>query len=198
VLEILLVEHLVIGIALWVAIYISDYYLTIYGAAIYRAHIKEFLELEGSYELTPQFQDDIDKLRKLSPQFIHALSISTLALILVWYAAVWVSRLWYFNIDWVYIFFFGALFMREVMVHMRHFDILFRYRLIRERGGLEGHLMQKRWLTYEISYRQILTYSGLFLVFFLFTGSFLFAGGSLSTLITGLQHRTLAKKETLG
>ena len=42
---------------LWVALYTSDYYLTIWGSRLYRR--QKFIEMEGSYELTAEFQDDI-------------------------------------------------------------------------------------------------------------------------------------------
>jgi hypothetical protein len=49
------------GVILWISLYISDYYLTIYSARGFR-EIGHF-QFEDSFELTPQYQKDIDNLQ---------------------------------------------------------------------------------------------------------------------------------------
>ena len=52
----------VIGcVLLWI-----DYALTILGARRYRARIAPMHRFEGSYELTPLYQSDVDRLRVFS------------------------------------------------------------------------------------------------------------------------------------
>ena len=53
-----------IGIILWIILYISDYYLTIYSARGFRqiGHFK----FEGGPELTPQYEKDIEALKPIS------------------------------------------------------------------------------------------------------------------------------------
>lgn len=188
-LETFLTENPWAALAVWAAIYLSDYYLTIYSAHLYQAHVKQYFEIEGSYELTPQFQEDIDKGRKLSPRFLVALVISVIVMALVWFVTV---RLFYY--PQAFAFLFGGLFLREAMVHLRHFDNILRFRAMRDRGGIEGHIRQARWLTYQISAIQILTFSGFYLLLFLLTRSFLFLGGAFATFATGIQHRGFAKQ----
>jgi hypothetical protein len=48
------------GVALWIILYISDYYLTLYSARGF--HEIGHFQFEGSLELTPQYQKDIDAL----------------------------------------------------------------------------------------------------------------------------------------
>jgi hypothetical protein len=65
---------------------------------------------------------------------------------------------------------------------------------MRDRGGIEGHTRQARWLTYQISAIQILAFSGFYLLLFALTESFLFLGGAFATFATGIQHRGFAQK----
>ena len=58
-----------------ILLYISDYSLTVYCARLYQTRAKDKLVLEGSYELTPYYQRDVDSLRHFSPRFIFALWI---------------------------------------------------------------------------------------------------------------------------
>src|SRR5215208_7187448 len=52
------------GVILWIILYVSDYYLTIYSARGFR-EIGHF-QFEDSFELTPQFQKDINALKPVS------------------------------------------------------------------------------------------------------------------------------------
>src|SRR6266498_1633515 len=56
------------GVILWIILYISDYYLTIYSARGFR-EIGHF-QFEGSMELTPQFQNDVNNLRPVSKRHL--------------------------------------------------------------------------------------------------------------------------------
>jgi hypothetical protein len=68
-LETLFVDNLWVCLLTWLVLYISDYYLTIWGAHLYRSGAQEHIVYEGSYELTPQFQKDIDALKLFSLNF---------------------------------------------------------------------------------------------------------------------------------
>jgi hypothetical protein len=65
------------GLTVWVLLYISDYALTIAGARLYRGGVSEKLAFEGSYEITPFFQRDINSLRRISPRFLVMLFVTT-------------------------------------------------------------------------------------------------------------------------
>src|SRR6266567_8413959 len=57
------------GLAVWIALYISDYSFTLKCARMYQGTVRDKIAFEGSYELTPIFQADIDSLRVISPRF---------------------------------------------------------------------------------------------------------------------------------
>src|SRR5262249_5166009 len=63
------------GPLIWMALYVSDYILTITCARLYRAQDK--VVFEGSFEITPIFQADVNALRMVSPRFCLALIVST-------------------------------------------------------------------------------------------------------------------------
>lgn len=63
-------------LAFWAVLYISDYVLTVTCARLYRGGIDRNIVFEGSFELNPVFQKDIDSLRWLSPRFIWLLFLT--------------------------------------------------------------------------------------------------------------------------
>lgn len=84
-----LIDHPSLAVATWAVLYVSDYYLTLWGARLYHTRARAFVEL-GSYEMEPIFQKDIDALRSVSPLFIRYLLLSSALLLLVW----WMSLKW--------------------------------------------------------------------------------------------------------
>src|SRR5215831_7182582 len=67
-----------LGPLLWAAVYISDYRMTLICARMYQA--QQAIIFEGSYEITPLFQADVNALRRLSPRFVIALVAGTACL----------------------------------------------------------------------------------------------------------------------
>src|SRR5262249_39450331 len=110
------------GLLLWTLLYCSDYYLTLACARMYRDRVREMIAFEGSYEITPYYQQDVDALRKLSPRFIRALALSLLALSLIW----WLSM--QLRVSGLYWFALGAMTLVQVPVHTRHLKNFFFFR----------------------------------------------------------------------
>ena len=79
----LFLDRLWPGLIAWTVLYISDYSLTIMCARLYQAGANQKMAFEGSYEITPYYQRDINSLRRLSPRFFAALLLS-----LVWLSAL--------------------------------------------------------------------------------------------------------------
>jgi len=75
------------GLTVWSVLFIADYVLTITRARLYRAGVSGKLVLEGSYEITPYFQRDIDSLRLVSPCFLAMLLLGAAMLTAVWLLA---------------------------------------------------------------------------------------------------------------
>ncbi len=122
-LESILIHNVWLAIIVWGIIYISDYYLTLYAAHLYQTHLKKFVVFEGSFELTPIFQKDVDSLRRISPRFIILLVLSFILIFLIWFLAVK-----FLNIPQLFYLAFGSLFLREAAIHMRHIRNLNKYR----------------------------------------------------------------------
>ena len=118
------------GGALWpilvlcAGLYILDYYLTIAGAKLYRAGAQQMIVYEGSYELTPQFQNDVDQLRLVSKRFIWALVRMLILLSLVWWLALQA------NIPQLLSAYLGVFVGVELAIQKRHLQNLFFFRAI--------------------------------------------------------------------
>ena len=175
------------GVILWIILYISDYYLTIYAARGFR-EIGHF-QFEGSMELTPQFQNDIDNLRPVSRLHLTLLVIYSLFIIFVWgLAQIFI----YF--DRAYLFFLGMFLLLEVAVHVRHLRNINIIREARKNGGIDGQIAYRKWFSYRISAGELYSLAGVFLIAAILTYSFFFLGGTVACFAIGLQHSRLAKK----
>ncbi|HEY6308974.1 MAG TPA: hypothetical protein VI488_21235 [Candidatus Angelobacter sp.] len=76
------------NLILCTVLYLLDYYLTIAGARVYRAGAQQTIIFEGSYELTPGYQRDVDQLRWVSRRFIWSL-VRMLGLVsLTWWLTI--------------------------------------------------------------------------------------------------------------
>lgn len=187
--EQILSRHLWLVLILWGMIYLSDYYLTIYSAYLYQTHLKKYIIFEGSFELTPYFQKDVNALRWISPRFLALWALSLILLGLIWFITV---RL--LGAPWLFSLVFGSLFLREVVVHLRHLRNLVLSLFTRAAGGLKGQIEYSRWLILKLSALEIFNFAGLFLLISLALGSWLFLGGAISCFYTSLQHWLMAKK----
>jgi len=172
------------GMILWIILYISDYSLTIYSARGFR-EIGHF-QFEGSFELTPQYQKDVDALKPVSKRHIILLALSSLLIVFIWW---FTKRLLFF--PWTYLLYLGMFLLGEVAVHLRNLSLI---REIRKGGGVEGQIFYKKWFSYRISASEFYLYSVLFLIMAVLTYSPFFLGGAIMCYGTGFKHSRLAKK----
>ena len=175
------------GLILWVVLYISDYYLTIYSARGFR-EIGRF-QFEGSYELTPQFQKDVDALRPVSARHIALLVLCSILIVLLWWMIV---RL--LASPWLYNLYLGLFLLVEVAVHLRHLRNVFLIREIRRHGGVDGQISYRKWFSYRVSAFEFYLIGTLFLMVAVLSFSSFFLGGALVCFGTGWKHSRLAKK----
>ena len=175
------------GIILWIILYTSDYYLTIYGARGFReiGHI----QFEGSFELTPQYQKDIDALKPISRLHITLLILYSLLILVIW----WVTRLSIY-LAWTYPLYLGMFLLLEVAIHVRHFRNVAIIREIRKHGGVDGQIVYRKWFSYRISATDLYISATIFLLVALLTYSLFFLGGAIMCYMTGMKHARLAKK----
>lgn len=178
------------GVILWIILYTSDYYLTIYSARGFR-EIGHF-QFEGSFELTPQYQKDIDHLRPISKLHLTLLVVFSMIILLLW----WITHLTIY-LEWTYPLYLGMFLLVEVAVHLRHFRNVFLIREIRKNGGVDGQIAYKKWFTYRVSANELYFIATLFMLVALLTFSLFFLGGAIMCYGTGLKHHRLARKAKL-
>jgi hypothetical protein len=171
-------------------LYTSDYYLTIYSARGFR-EVGRF-HFEGSFELTPQYQKDIDNLRPVSRLHITLLLAYSLLILVIW----WITRIAPLGIrlEWAYPFYLGMLLLVEVAVHLRHLRNVALIREIKKNGGVEGQITYQRWFSYRMSALELYIYATLFLLIAALTSSLFFLGGAVMCYGTGFKHSRLSKR----
>jgi len=174
------------GLGLWLLSYLADYYLTLYSARLYRQGAQDYVAFEGSLELTPYYQNDIDRLRRVSPRFLLALVWSVLLLELIWYLSMIVLKL-----PAAFEFVLGGLVLREAAVLMRHARNIALFRAARRGAaglGLSGKIIYARRFSLRQSAVELWTYAALFALLAALTASWLLAGGAFACALTGFQH----------
>ncbi len=124
------------GMVVWSLLYISDYALTIACARLYRA--QQTILFEGSYELTPFYQRDIDSLRVVSPRFVFILLLTLGMLGFLWILNQQSAapELWQFML--------GYLIIIQLAVHTRHLRNLFLFRSINNTNLVHGRIEYTR------------------------------------------------------
>lgn len=175
------------GVVVWSALFISDYSLTLACARLYRQGVNERIVFEGSFEITPYFQSDIDSLRVVSPRFLAVMLLTWVYLAAIWWIAAQSQ-------PHLYEFVLGAFISSQLAVHVRHFRNLFLFRAIAGTDAVQGRIQYARPLILRMSSVELLAFSGSFGVLFIFTPSWFLLGGALACLGIALKHRRLANK----
>ncbi len=174
---------------LWCLVYLSDYYLTIYTARQFQTTLKDHISFEGSFELTPTFQKDVDQLRLFSRNFYLRLLLTILALSLLWWLAIEELELPQF-----FYFATGAIFLREAVVILRHARNVALAAFSKSGDHLIGKMGYSRWLTLRLSFAEIASFAVFFLLVSIGVGSWFFLGGALACTVTALSHYRMSSK----
>jgi hypothetical protein len=175
------------GLVIWSVLYVSDYAFTLTCARIYRSGINEMLVFEGSFELTPYYERDIDTLKLISPRFVAMLFISGLLLAWVWFLASQSSQEFY-------VFMLGFMVLLELAIHVRHVRNLFTFRMLGEPGSARGRIEYPRPFILRASSIELFAFSGLFLLLSAFTQSWFMFGGAAACALTASKHRQMARR----
>ncbi|MGB8980395.1 MAG: hypothetical protein WCC12_00815 [Anaerolineales bacterium] len=176
------------GVILWILLYLSDYYLTIYSARGFR-EIGHF-QFEGSFELTPQYQKDVDALKPISKLHITLLVLYSLLILFLW----WLTKRLTLFFPLTYLLYLGMFVLLEVAIHFRHLRNIFLIREVRKNGGMEGQISYRQWFSYRISAGDFYLFALLFLIVAILSYSPFFLGGALMCLGNGIKHSRLAKR----
>jgi hypothetical protein len=178
-------KHAWIGIPFWALLYISDYTLTLICARMYQSGVRDKIAFEGSYELTPYFQRDIDSLRVISPKFVAALLTISILLTILW----WLAQL---STPAIFLFVLGAFICSQLCVHIRHIRNYYMFKAA-STDAVRGRIEYSRPLSLRVSSIEMLSFSGLFLILYLSTGSFFILGGVVSLITIATKHSKLAR-----
>jgi hypothetical protein len=181
-----IVVHPWLPALLWAVLYASDYQLTLVGARLRKA--QDIYLIEGSYELTPEYQDDVDKDRKLSSTYVTWLLTGIIIMLVPWASGFPDGMAVYYGL------LVGAFLLPELVVHVRHLENIIFYRgLCGPEPGVSGSLTMSRKCVYERSATQLFVMSGLVLVLSALTMSPILLGGVVGVARCGWSHRQLAK-----
>ncbi len=185
----LFIDRIELVLALWAILYISDYYLTVWAARLYRSSTSSHISIEGSLEITPYFREDIDAARLISTRFLRVLVLSLLVVTFAWIITVRTL-----GAKRIFEAILGGFFLLEATAHIRHIRNIALMRQVRRNQGLKGKIEYPRWLSLEISAIELSGFSFLFLVISVFTRAYFFAGGALTCLLTGMGHLLWSRK----
>jgi len=176
------------GMVAWALIYISDFVLTIACARL-RRNVADKIVLEGSFELNPVFQRDVDSKRFVSPRFLLLLVLTSTLVAIFWALTVPDSPK-------LYTFFLGAMISSELALHVRHLGNLYLFSSKLTAEQLRGRIEYARPLLLRMSSVQILGFAILFAVVFVFQGNWFVGGGTVSCFFLSLKHWYLARRAT--
>jgi hypothetical protein len=175
------------GVAVWCILYISDFVLTVTCARLYKHWVADKIVFEGSFELNPIFQRDIDSLSFVSPRFLATLVLNAVLLVIIW-------ALEYDSLPELYSCVLGAFICLQLAVHVRHWRNLFSFRAMRGTDVVRGRIEYTRPYILRMSSVEFLAFSGLYGLLFVFTKSWFVVGGTFACFLTAGKHWWLARK----
>ena len=173
----------------WAALFVSDMLLTVTCARMYQTWVRERIVFEGSYELTPYHQADIDALRAFSPRFLFALVASCALLVYLWWLTIGNSFLWM-----AYEAALGAMILIQLTVHVRHIRNYFLFRAVLAGEGIEGRMQYTRPTMLTHSSVELFSFAALYSILCVVTASWFVFGGAIACVIVGVKHRQLARQ----
>jgi hypothetical protein len=168
---------------LWALLYISDYALSIAAARLYQSQNK--MVFEGSYEITPTYQADVNALRRISPRFLFLLTLTTAYVSLL---SV-LMRPWA-GASWWYLFLLGSMVLLEATVHVRHLRNWYLFKRIVPQ--MQGRMTYPRGIMLSASAFELLVFSLLYTIIWAVTEHPFLLGGALSCAATSIAHYRVA------
>ena len=175
------------GLVLWAALYVSDFLMTMTCARLYQNGARERITFEGSYEITPYYQRDVDTLRLVSPRFLLAL-VGTCAI----QAALWLLTMRTQVVPQAYVFAVGMMIMIQLTIHVRHIRNLFLFRAVLAGDGISGRIEYGRPIMLRMSAVELFSFAGVYAILFAITFSWFILGGAVICAVMAANHRTLA------
>jgi hypothetical protein len=158
-------------------------------ARLYKAGAGQQIHFEGSYEITPYYQKEVDAIRLLSPRFVIALVGSSAVQCALWWLtmkALFVPQLYFFGL--------GAMVLVQLTINVRHIRNYFLFRAILAGDGITGRIEYARPVMLRMSSVELFAFSAAYAVIYLMTASWFVLGGVFVCLSVGFNHRELGRK----
>ena len=172
-----------VGPLLCFALWLSDYELTVIVARLYKAQDK--VVFQGSYELNPHTQSDVDALRRIGFRILFKPLYMAILVALV--GAIFKSG----NArSGPYALVLGAFVLAQLAIHVRHFQNWYSFSQVIPAS--KGHLEYPRGL--RSSALQLVLFAALFVVLYVVTGSLFIFGGAVMCCVNAMIHYRLALK----
>jgi len=123
------IQNIWLILAVWSILYVADYYLNLVYVKNYRRYLQAHILHEGSPELTPKFQKDVDQLRLISPRFLFNLILTNVLLYILWWCTVILEEPSIFSLA------AGGCLLLEVTIHLRHWRNLATCTIVKRTAG---------------------------------------------------------------
>jgi hypothetical protein len=177
------------GLVMWIVLYTSDFLMTMTCARLYQRGARERIAFEGSYEITPYYQGDVDALRMFSPRFVLAMIVTCVIQATLWFLTMRSNVL-----PEAYVFAVGMMVMIQLTIHVRHIRNLFLFRAVLADDQIKGRIEYGRPAMLRLSAVELLTFAGVYTFLYAITLSWFVLGGAVICAAMALNHRTLAAK----
>jgi hypothetical protein len=185
-----LVNHVWSGIALWIALFISDYALTLRSARLVSKGAGKHFVFPQGIELTLAFREDINALRPFSMKLAFALVLNAGLLGIFW--ALTKVFAWPEAFEVV----LGTYVLSQIPVHVRHVKNLATFHYAAASRGLKGRIVLSRWLSLRVSAADLAAFGLLFLFLAALTERWFFVGGAWVNLTGAVNHWRMSKRES--
>lgn len=178
------------AVLLWAGLYISDYVWTITCARMYQAGVRQRICFDGSYEITPCYQADVDALRTISPRFVVMLVVSCAVQAFLWTVTMGVA----FAPE-TYELALGAMILIELTIHVRHVRNYSLFRAVLAGRGVSGRIEYARPQMLTQSAVELAAFALLYAVVSAIARSWFVLGGAIACAVLAANHRMLAGRE---
>ncbi|MDE1965442.1 MAG: hypothetical protein KGJ50_12475 [Xanthomonadaceae bacterium] len=165
------------------ALWLSDYEFTVIGAKLYKAQDK--VVYQGSYELNPLTQRDVDASRRIGFRIIF--KPLYIAIVVAVVGAFFRSSSGHSG---PYALVLGAFVLAQLAIHFRHFQSWYLFK--RVVPAAKGRIEYPRG--FRSSALQLVLFAVLFFVLYVVTGSLFILGGAVMCCVNAVIHYRLALK----
>lgn len=180
----LLARSFWLGPALCLATRFSDRLMTVHNARLYKAQTQ--IAVDGSFEINPRSQADIDALRIFSVRFVPMLFAPAVCAVIFRLAEQWDA-----DFSAVYLGVLGMFLLKQLAIHIGHARTWYLFKV--SLPFMCGSLETPRGVELRASAFKFLNFAVLFLAIYGVTDSFFVLGGACGCTVMAVSHHGLAR-----